>query len=63
MKKLTTDDYLSCAFFFIIACIFLGIAYMAFSNDLPIMTLVLVFLACFSLLGALWSLSDFKTWK
>ena len=63
MKKLNADDYLSCAFFTLIGFIFLGLAYMAFGSDLPILTIVFGFLALFSFCGSLWSLSDLKIWK
>lgn len=64
MKKLTIDDYLSCAVFTVIGCIFLGLAYMANGYEMLITTVVLVFLAMFSFVGSLWSLSpDLKKWK
>lgn len=63
MKKLTTDDYLACAFFTVLAFIFLGLAYIANNCNSVITAIVLVFIACCSFCGSIWSLSEFKNWK
>jgi len=64
MKKLTTDDYLSCAFFAILANVFFMLAWwMNKYDDMGIYALIAIVLAFIAALLALWSLSDFKTWK
>jgi hypothetical protein len=62
--KRTTDDYLSFVFFGVLACVFIMIAHwMNKYDDMGVYALISVILAFVSVLLALWSLSDFKTWK
>jgi len=64
MKKLNADDYLSCAFFTILACILSVLAYKVNCYDgLGGFALLLGFMSLICILLGLWSLSDFKTWK
>jgi len=64
MKKLTFEDYASCAFFTIIAIIFFVLAWCCNAYEGTIgFTCLLGFMGLVSICFALWSLSDFKIWK